>query len=369
MSRPTLTVASLSTSCWGAEQSLLLLVRHAEADVTIAAPAGELLVRAAEAGLRTVELTSPSILRCGSIGSAISTAGTGPALLAAAGALVRAPIWSADIVVSFSQWLHLPLALAGRVRRHEVALDLHDGPFSASGAKIQAAGAWAASRSVSVSTASLQYLGSWPAKRVSVIPRAVAIPAGIVSRASARTSAADPLRLVVVGRLDPEKHVDKALAVHERLRAAGVAATLDVVGAPTDAGVTVAEFAGRWPQATFHGRLSYSETLQRVADSDILLSMASGEAFGRTVVEAALVGVPAIVSGGGPAERIRSGVTGYVVPLDEPDRLVELLGQLSADPAAVREMGERAREEAQESAAPGPIAARWLSGCLETTNR
>ena len=365
MTRPGLTIVSLSTSCWGAEQSLLLLARHVRADVTLAAPVGELLEQAAGLGLRTAELTSPKVLALTRIGSSIGSVAAMPAMLVAAGELVRAPIWGAGTVVSFSQWLHLPLAIAGRLRRADVTLDLHDGPFARTGAKVQSAAAWTAGRSVAVSRTALEHLVSWPQQRATVVPRPVMIPDGVSARVP---RAPGELRMIVVGRLDPEKHVDLALAAHEKLIHRGVGAALEIVGAPKLANDAMVEFSRRWPNATFHGRLGYSETLARVAESDVLLSMASGEAFGRTIVEAALVGIPSIAAGGGPAERIRDGETGYVVPLGEPDRLVSLLGSLAADPGALRGLGESARQEARKLADPERVAADWLSACLGSTD-
>jgi glycosyltransferase involved in cell wall biosynthesis len=359
--RPTLTIVSLSTSCWGAEESLLLLAGHVDADVTIAAPAGELLERAAAAGLRTTTLTSPRILALTRIGTGIGPAGAVPAMLAAAAALVRAPIWSTDCVVSFSQWLHLSLALAGRKARVDVVLDLHDGPFASAGAKIQSAATWTAHRSVAVSRTALEHVGSWPRQRAVIVPRPVTVPSGVEAHTPREPG---PLRMVIVGRLDPEKHVDLALAAHQRLLDRGGEASLEVVGAPKLAGQTLEELRARWPQATFCGRLGYAETLQHVAAADVLLSMAEGEAFGRTVLEAALVGVPAIAAGGGPAERIRDGENGYVVPLGQPQRLTGLMGELAKDPAALRRMGATARADATPLADPDRVAAEWIGACL-----
>ena len=355
-SRPLVVVVSLSTDCWGAEQSLLLLAEHLRADVQVVAPDGELLVRAQEAGLRTCPLQAPEVLRLNSIG----------ALLQAARALRGLGLWHGDVAVSFSQWLHLPLALAGRLRRRPVALDLHDGPFTRIGGAVQSAAAWSATRCLAVSQTSLRQLGSWPAQRTTVVPRPVVLPPGVRAAHRERSGPGDPLRVVVVGRLDPEKRVDVVLEVQDRLAQAGTPVTLDVVGAAhTTAGRgTTKELTERWPRARFHGRLPYEQTLGVVAGSDLLVSMAEGEAFGRTVLEAALLGVPAAVAGGGPAERVRDGETGFLIPGGGAAGLEQVLRRLVAEPAAASRAGLRARAEAVIEAAPDRVAAAWLAGVL-----
>lgn len=354
-------MVSLSTTCWGAEESLLLLAGHVTATVRVIAPSGDLLDRAAAAGLATTALTDRHVLRLSQIGSGVGAAGTAPTLTRAARALAGLPIWDASAAVSFSQWLHLPLALAGRARRRSVALDLHDGPFSRSGAAVQSAAAWTATRSVAVSATALAHLRSWPRGRTTTVPRPVELPAALAA-GRARTSPADQVpRLAVVGRLDPEKRLDIALQAHARLRSQGVLVELDVVGAPHHGGDTVAELAGRWPLATFHGRLPHGQTLELLCGADALLSTAPGEAFGRTVAEAALLGVPAVVSGGGPAELVEDGRTGFEVAPGDAEALASLLGGLLQDRASMARAGDAARQKLSTLCDPDRVGRAWLA--------
>ena len=359
---PQLVVVSLSTACWGAEQSLLLLAANVRADVLVACPRGELFDRAGAAGLGTLALDDPAVLRCAQVGSTVGTTATGPVLLAGAAALARLPLWDRDAAVSFSQWLHLPLALAGRVRRRRVVLDLHDGPFSRGGSAVQSAATWTATATVAVSRTALEHVRSWPSGRATVVPRPVGLPE-LKDRAP-HDDDGRPLRLAIVGRLDPEKRVDVALTAHEMLLAAGVPAVLDVVGDGHRSAADLAALRRRWPGAVFHGRLPHAQALGVVADADLLLSTAVGEAFGRTVLEAALLGVPSVVVGGGPAERVRDGVDGFVVPPDDPASLAALLTRLAADRDQVSLAGAAALETAGRVASPSGVAARWLQAVL-----
>lgn len=355
-SAETVTVVSLSTACWGAEESLLLLAGAAPVPVRVAAPAGELLDRARAAGHATVAVEDPALLRLRDVGGGVGPAGLPSAVRSAAAAAARQPLWGDGPVVSFSQWLHLPLALAGRRRRSPVAVDLHDGPFRRGGAAVQAAAAWTAAAAVATSTTALRHVRSWPRGRTTVVPRPVRLPVGV----RREPAAGGPLRLVVVGRLDPEKRLDVALDAHARLRALGVEAELDVVGAAHRGGEVAPGPQERWPHARFTGRLPHADALQLVAAADVLLSTAPGEAFGRTVAEAALLGVPAVVAGGGPAELVEHGRTGFVVPPGDPEALASALAALAGDRGRLAAVGAQARAHVARVCDPDVVARRWL---------
>lgn len=71
------------------------------------------------------------------------------------------------------------------------------------------------------------------------------------------------------------------------------------------------------------------------------------EGYGIVVQEAALCGVPAVVSQGcGLTEAITEGVTGVSVPAESPAPTAEAIVRLLSDDAARAEMGRRAREAA-----------------------
>src|SRR5262249_19753286 len=71
------------------------------------------------------------------------------------------------------------------------------------------------------------------------------------------------------------------------------------------------------------------------------------EGYGIAVVEAALCGKPAIVSGdSGLEEAIRDGVTGVRVPAEDPDATASAVTSLLENEARRRSMGESARARA-----------------------
>jgi glycosyltransferase involved in cell wall biosynthesis len=115
----------------------------------------------------------------------------------------------------------------------------------------------------------------------------------------------------------------------ERARLEGLAATLGL----TDRVV----FAG------FHENVC---PWMRAMDIVVLPSIAM-EGFGRVLVEAALMGKPAVTTDlGGTAEVVEDGVTGFVVPPGDVTALTRAMQRLLEDAPARHTMGEAARRRA-----------------------
>ena len=86
-----------------------------------------------------------------------------------------------------------------------------------------------------------------------------------------------------------------------------------------------------------------------MAACEVLLVPAVDEPFGRTLVEAMLLGtvVVAAASGGNP-EALREGVTGHLVPADDAVAFAERTLDLLADPARRGALADAARRDALE---------------------
>jgi alpha-1,6-mannosyltransferase len=119
------------------------------------------------------------------------------------------------------------------------------------------------------------------------------------------------LRLVLVGRLSPEKAPLLAVDTATMLAGRGHDVHLDVVGT----GPLARRVARRapWGRTTLHGHLPQDEVARIVRDADVLLAPCPTEAFGLAALEALASGVPVVAH--------RDGA----VP--------ELLGLDGADPA------------------------------------
>jgi glycosyltransferase involved in cell wall biosynthesis len=99
-----------------------------------------------------------------------------------------------------------------------------------------------------------------------------------------------------------------------------------------------------------------------LAASDILLIPSWREAFGRIVVEGMAAGRPVVATSvGGPAELVRNGVDGLLVPPRRPELLAQAVGGLLGEPEHAAEMGERGRERARSELAVGRLVAEVVS--------
>ncbi len=84
-----------------------------------------------------------------------------------------------------------------------------------------------------------------------------------------------------------------------------------------------------------------------LAGCDILFVPAEREPFGRTLIEAMIVGTPVVAadSGGNP-EAIEHGRNGYLVPVGDAPAAAKMFHDIAADPGAAAALSSRARDNA-----------------------
>ena len=148
----------------------------------------------------------------------------------------------------------------------------------------------------------------------------------VIIRALPRVLARHPdVTYVMAGlptRREPLAALAAELGVADRVRFAGVVADEDL-------------------PATYNLADVFALVSRRTATGDV-------EGYGIVVQEAALCGVPAVVSRDcGLTEAIREGETGLSVPPDDPEATAAAILTLLDDMPRRREMGRRAREVAQ----------------------
>ena len=86
------------------------------------------------------------------------------------------------------------------------------------------------------------------------------------------------------------------------------------------------------------------------------LCLSRSESFSLTCQEASARGVAVIATRcGGPEEIVEDGVTGYLVPLDDPDAVADRMTRLLADPAAASAMGEKGAALVRARFGSGPF--------------
>lgn len=134
--------------------------------------------------------------------------------------------------------------------------------------------------------------------------------------------------LLWMGRISPEKGVDDAIEAAERanhpLRLAG----------PIDDEAYWADLCTRWPDLPdrWLGFLPTDELQQVIGESRALLMTPKWEeAFGIVAIEALACGTPVLAyRRGGPANIIRDGETGFLVPPDRPDLLAGAIDRIDS---------------------------------------
>ena len=113
----------------------------------------------------------------------------------------------------------------------------------------------------------------------------------------------------VVGRLAPEKHVDRLI---------GLAATGTVRLVIVGDGVDSAKLQSAMPTAVFTGALYGDELAAAYASMDVFVHAGEHETFCQVVQEALASGLPVIApDAGGPRDLVLPGRTGLLLPVNE----------------------------------------------------
>ncbi|MCW2608127.1 MAG: glycosyltransferase [Frankiales bacterium] len=184
--------------------------------------------------------------------------------------------------------------------------------------------------------------------------------------APARAAHDGPVRLVAVGRLDRVKGHDVLLDA-----LVGVdGAELTVVGEGScrpqlekqvaDLGLADRVLLPGWSE----------DVPAELARADVLVLPSRTEGWPLTVVEAMLSGLPVVATPvGSVAEAVQDGVTGLLVPKDDPATLAAALRRLRDDPALRRDLGGRGREVAASTMTADRMAAQWLALWEELLSR
>ncbi len=194
-----------------------------------------------------------------------------------------------------------------------------------------------------------------PSRPVVVIPNAVAPPAAAVPPPERRRS-----RIVGVGRLSPEKGFDLLIRAFARLSPWYPEWTLQILGEGPQRRVLeqLADSLGVRNRVQLAGWTDGPQAALLQASAFVLPSRYEG--FPNALLEAMACGLPCVASDceSGPAEIIRDGVDGLLVPPEDVDALAEALRQLVSDQAHRARLGRRA-EEVVSRFSPDAFFARW----------
>ena len=185
--------------------------------------------------------------------------------------------------------------------------------------------------------------------------------------------------LVCLGRLVPQKRVDRLIDAVDVLRQSVPGLRLHVVGCgPEEAALR--ERARRCGGAVVvHGRVPEAVKSELLATSWLNVTLSDGEGWGLAVVEAAAHGVPTVCRDvPGLRDSVRHGDTGWLMPHDADvvDVLRRVLTEL-ADPTTAARVAERCRGWASRfdwddsgtrlAAVVDGVPGGWLPGMPEAT--
>lgn len=205
----------------------------------------------------------------------------------------------------------------------------------------------------------------WPKERTHYIPNfVVATPAPALPRTSFDTPDGVPL-LLAYGRLHKNKGFDTLI----RALAAVPEAHLWLAGDGPERAALIA-LAGETGVAPRLHLLGWRDDIPALAaTADALVFPSRSEGFGSVIFEAWAHGIPIVATAAeGPAQYIRHGENGFLVPIDDHERLASDIRTLLASPDDAKTMIERARAEYAASYTEEAVLGRYVE-VLETAIR
>ncbi len=147
-----------------------------------------------------------------------------------------------------------------------------------------------------------------------------------------------------VGRLHVDKGVDTVVEAVQACAARGVRIRLLLIGSD-DGLLRGSNLRDQAADGVVHLVGGVKDPRPYYAAMDVLVLMSKREGFPNVVLEAAAMGVPAVVSDAtGVVDSVVDGETGATVELGRADQLADTLAALAADSARVSTLGRRARE-------------------------
>jgi glycosyltransferase involved in cell wall biosynthesis len=161
----------------------------------------------------------------------------------------------------------------------------------------------------------------------------------------------DPLRIICVGRLAPEKGHLGLLEALASARSDGLEARLTLVGEGPERPEIEARIAalGIGEHVDLPGALAGPALRDRLADSDLFVLSSFMEGLPVTLMEALAVGTPAVVPGlSGIPELVRQDEEGWLYTAGRFDSLADALLRAGKERGVLAAMGERGRERVRQ---------------------
>jgi glycosyltransferase involved in cell wall biosynthesis len=160
----------------------------------------------------------------------------------------------------------------------------------------------------------------------------------------------EPLKLVVVSRLAPNKRIDHAIDLLAELKKRRVRANLTIIGSGGTEPALREQAArlGLENDVIFMGSLKEKEKDERLRASHFLVHTSQREGWGLNVIEANAMGTPAVVYPvEGLIESTLDNETGLVARAETPEALADRLQEILRDPAKYEALRRAAWERAK----------------------
>ncbi len=241
--------------------------------------------------------------------------------------------------------------LAARLARVPVIVHARDVPKSRLAPVVMALHGKLASTVIVIADGLTGYFRAGRRTRLAQIPDGI----GMSEIASDKTPSGfgSPLRLCLVGGLDPRKGQDVAVSALAQLRAQGVAVTLDLIGRDLDERFSTlvrerARTLGIEDELNFVGEVE--DTGPHMDRADIVIAPSRGEWTPLVLMEALAREKPVVATRvGGVTKVVVDRESGLLVDPEDPKALADAIVKLATNPTLAHAMARRGRAHVAEN--------------------
>lgn len=155
----------------------------------------------------------------------------------------------------------------------------------------------------------------------------------------------DKPNILFVSRLVWEKNIRTLIEIYQLIENKNLNYNLIVVGD----GNAKAEASQRMPNAFFLGKQDHTELSAIYASADVFIFTSISETYGNVVIEAMASGVPCVIAnGGGSADLIEHGITGYKCRPTYAEEYIAYIQLLLEQPTLHHNLQHRALHAVQD---------------------
>lgn len=168
--------------------------------------------------------------------------------------------------------------------------------------------------------------------------------------------------IVTVGRLAKQKNQMLLLKAFHKITEEFSDVSLRIYGEESEAGIKdeLLSYVNQWQlDVRFMGQSSRLE--QEIRDAALFVLPSDYEGMPNVLIEAMALGLPCISTDcpcGGPRELIKSGISGYLIPVGGEDELADAMRKILLNPDLADGLGKNAKHIA-EKVSPHKIYEQW----------